>query len=105
MSMSSENRVIRPNALESDVPPLKRRRGPPGCQAIEQCIVECPANPEVLFHVLYRRAQAGGRAEKQVAPLFIAGSDDGLERLVQGWSPYVAVCTPVLAGFLVSGGG
>src|SRR5258706_12680581 len=30
MSMSSENREIKPKAFESEVPPLNKRRGPPG---------------------------------------------------------------------------
>jgi hypothetical protein len=42
MSMSSENRSISPKPLESDVPPLKSKRGAPGSAFVKQG-VQCNA--------------------------------------------------------------
>lgn len=70
---------------------FEQQAGAAGCQPVEQRI-QGPAHPKILFDILDCGTESGSSAEKQVTPLGVTGSDDGLEVWIQ-WvgSTYLAV--------------
>lgn len=61
--MSSENRKISPNAFGERGAAFEQKSRAAILKSIEQSI-EDPADPEVFFHMLHRRAESCGNAEE-----------------------------------------
>src|SRR5579871_6598990 len=74
---------MRPNALDSDVPPLNSRRGPSGPSPLNSAS-QRPADPKVLLDVLDCCAHARGSRQEQAEPVSLACADDLCIVLVHG---------------------
>lgn len=63
--MSSENREISPLGFRQGSSPFEEKTGMASGESIEKYI-ERPGDPEILFYVLFRRAESSCRAEEHV---------------------------------------